>query len=135
MLIQQKRLFLVPKKLFWGKMIRNFIVTLIIVVPAPMYDHRCPVSRGRQQAASSIVCPSCSTPCPSGQICCRRPICGDMCIPIPGIRLPGTHLFIDFFVFCFFLYCPLFREGCGGSCLRLSHHSSQSSITSIILLG
>ena len=38
------------------------------------------------------------------------------------------------FVF-FFLHCPLFREGCGGSSSRLSCHTSRSSITSIISLG
>ena len=35
----------------------------------------------------------------------------------------------------FFLHCPLFREGCGGSSSRLSRHTSRSSITSIISLG
>ena len=35
----------------------------------------------------------------------------------------------------FFLHCPLFREGCGGSCSRLSCHTSRSSIISIISLG
>ena len=37
--------------------------------------------------------------------------------------------------FFFFLHCPLFREGCGGSSSRLSRHTSRSSITSIISLG
>ena len=37
--------------------------------------------------------------------------------------------------FFFFLHCPLFREGCGGSSSRLSHHTLRSSITSIISLG
>ena len=36
--------------------------------------------------------------------------------------------------FFFFLHCPLFREGCGGSSSRLSRHTSRSSITSIISL-
>ena len=35
----------------------------------------------------------------------------------------------------FFLHCPLFLEGCGGSSSRLSRHTSRSSITSIISLG
>ena len=38
-------------------------------------------------------------------------------------------------LFFFFLHCPLFREGCGGSSSRLSRHTSRSSITSIISLG
>ena len=34
----------------------------------------------------------------------------------------------------FFFHCPLFREGCGGSSSRLSRHTLQFSITSIISL-
>ena len=45
---------------------------------------------------------------------------------------PPLYCFSSFF---FFLHCPLFREGCGGSSSRLSRHTSRSSITSIILLG
>ena len=41
----------------------------------------------------------------------------------------------QFLSFFFFLYCPLFCEGCGGSSSRLSRHTSRSSITSIISLG
>ena len=47
---------------------------------------------------------------------------------------PGEIL-KDVSFYVFFLHCPLFREGCGGSSSRLSRHTSRSSITSIISLG
>ena len=51
------------------------------------------------------------------------------------IKLVASEFASASSIFFFFLHCPLFREGCGGSSSRLSRHTSRSSITSIISLG
>ena len=60
-------------------------------------------------------------------------------LQVPNIdeiyKLDVAKFMAKVFFFFFFLHCPLFREGCGGSSSRLSRHTSRSSITCIISLG